>query len=100
MDEKYAEMVRLLRMRAEILDLFDGPDPGGRVIHWLMKRRGGVLMVPPRSGGSPPRRRPKRAFTGGPPETHVSRAVDRARINATTHTAISIRNARSMMSRL
>jgi len=57
MHEKYAEMVRLLRMRAEILDLFDGPNPGRRVLHWLMKRRGGVLIVPPRSGGSPPRRR-------------------------------------------
>jgi hypothetical protein len=47
MDEKYAETVRLLRMRAEILDLFDGPDLGRRVLRWLMKRRSGVLIVPP-----------------------------------------------------
>ena len=60
-DEKLEEMVRLLRMRGEILDAFDSTNPGRWVLHWLMKRSGGVLIVPPRSGGSPPRRRPQMA---------------------------------------
>jgi hypothetical protein len=61
MDEKFDEMVRLLRMRAEIQDIFDGPNPGRWVLRWLMKRRRGeVLIVPPRSGAPPPRCRPEK----------------------------------------
>jgi hypothetical protein len=96
MDETLEEAIQLLQLRAEIQDLFNGPDPGRRVLRWLMKRRGGVLIVPPRSGGSPPRRRAQKAVYRRAAR-NSQHTADRATTNATRHTTTSNRNARSMM---
>jgi hypothetical protein len=41
------EMIRLLRMRAEILRISNQPDAGRRLASWLMQRRGYALWKDP-----------------------------------------------------
>jgi hypothetical protein len=56
-----SEMIRLLRMRAEILRISNEPDAGRRLASWLMQRRGYALWKAPPSfwGPSSAPRHPK-----------------------------------------
>jgi hypothetical protein len=58
-----SEMIRLLRMRAEILRISNEPDAGRRLASWLMQRRGYALWkAPPRFGAPAPRRATQKAI--------------------------------------
>jgi hypothetical protein len=57
------EMIRLLRMRAEILRISDQPDADRRLARWLLQRRGNPLWKdPPRFGAPAPRRATQKAL--------------------------------------
>jgi hypothetical protein len=56
-DLSLEDLVEILRLRADLRCILDGPDPAGDMARWLEARGAAREIVPPRSGGSAPQRR-------------------------------------------
>jgi hypothetical protein len=55
------EVIRLIRLRDEILTIMNGPDPDNEIRRWLLRRQHDPFFkAPPEPGASPPRRRSRR----------------------------------------